>query len=133
MTAAYFVFEQDAPDGERKLFVFKLVNSDKIEQARSILNDPQSLKGHVQGTIVKSNAPYNPDWSFHLDPASIGFFEWQIEVCDSNVTHVEEHLDEVGGSYLPRSFWCPWSSKLLREITEEIDPITERPRRSSAL
>lgn len=45
-----------------------------------------------------------------------GLFEMQIEVCDANVTYVEEHLDEVGGGFLPKSFWCPWSSELEAEI-----------------
>jgi hypothetical protein len=126
--AAYFVFEQAAPKGENKLFVFKLVDSEKIDEARWIIQNKQSTKVHVQGTIVKSKAPYNPEWSFHVDPSSVDFFEIQIEVCDANVTYVEDHLEEVGGGTLPRSFWCPWSSRLTREVTNEIDPVTERPR-----
>lgn len=125
--AAYFIFEQFPPKGEKKkLFTFKLVDQPKIDEARSILRDQQSTKSHVQGAIVKSQAPYNPDWSFHLDPPSIGFFEMQIEVCDASVTYVEDHLDDIGGSTLPGSFWCPWSSQLLMEVTDQIDPITER-------
>jgi hypothetical protein len=112
-----FVFEQFTPEGIRKEFIFELTDSAKIAEARTILSNPKSLKVHVQGTVIPSTAPYNPGWSFHLDPASIGFFEMQIEVCDANVTYVEEHLDEIGGSFLPRSFWCPWSSRLVREIS----------------
>ena len=113
---AYFVFEQTSPKGEIKEFVFELRSSLKIAEARQILQDPTSLKAHVQGTIIASPAAYNPGWSFHLNPDSIGFFEMQIEVCDANVTYVEEHLDEIGGSTLPRNFWCPWSSRLTREV-----------------
>jgi hypothetical protein len=51
-----------------------------------------------------------------------------IEVCDADVTYVEEHLDEAGGSTLPHSFWCPWSPKLVAEVTDNIDSETERPR-----
>jgi hypothetical protein len=122
---AYFVFDQRSLEGECKLFVFKLVDKKKIDTARSILLGTQPTKTHVQGTIVKSPASYNQEWSFHLDPSSIDFFEMQIEVCDANVTYVERHLDEVGGSTLPKNFWCPWSSRLLMEITEQVDPITE--------
>ena len=124
---AYFEFTQEAPSGESKHFVFKLTDENKVSEARAILRG-ESTKVHVEGTIVPERAPYNPDWSFHLKPESIGFFEMQIEVCDANVTYVEKHLDEVGGSTLPRSFWCPWSSKLAREVTASIDPTTERPR-----
>lgn len=125
--SAYFEFAQESPSGVLEHFVFKLDNEEKIREARTILNG-QSDKSHVQGTIVHEPAPYNPAWSFHLAPDSIGFFEFQIELCDANVTYVEEHLDEVGGSTLPRSFWCPWSSRLSAEVTNRIDPATEKPR-----
>lgn len=113
---ALFEFRQVDPKGKEHSFVFKLTNTTKIEEARAIIAGAAPLKVHVQGTIISRQAPYNPQWSFHLAPDSIGFFEFQIEVCDANVTYVQEHLDEIGGSFLPRSFWCPWSSRLVREI-----------------
>ncbi len=125
--AAYFAFEQKSPKGELKHFVFKLVDETRISEARAILLQSHPTKNHVQGKIVISRAPYNPEWSFHLDPATIGFFEMQIEVCDANVTYVEEHLDKIGGATLPHNFWCPWSSRLSAEVTSSIDPDTERP------
>jgi hypothetical protein len=60
-----------------------------------------------------------------MAPDTIGFFEMQIEVCDANSNYVEEHLDEVGGSFLPKSFWCPWSSTLAAEVTHLVNPETE--------
>ena len=126
-TAAYFVFEQKSPEGELEQFVFKLTDQVKIDEARAILAEKRP-NDSVQGTVVQKQAPYNPGWSFHLAPDSIGFFEFQVEVCDANVTYVEEHLDEVGGSFLPKSFWCPWSSKLAAEITTQIEPSTETSR-----
>ena len=116
--SVYFAFHQTSPMGETKTFVFQLDDARRIAEARAILKDPASIKGHVQGTVIPVPAAYNPGWSFHLDPASIGFFEMQIEVCDSNVTYVEEHLEEIGGSFLPNSFWCPWSSRLIAEVSE---------------
>ena len=114
---AYFVFEQKSPKGELREFVFELHDEAKIAEARAILADTDTLKNHVQGTIIPRPIPYNPGWSFHLGPSTISFFEMQIEVCDANATYVEEHLDEIGGSTLPNSFWCPWSSRLARELT----------------
>jgi hypothetical protein len=35
-----------------------------------------------------------------------------MEVCDASMTYVEDHLDEVGGAFLPGAQWCPWDSKL---------------------
>lgn len=126
--AAYFYFSQESPEGQEQKFVFKLVEDTKIDQARELIRTGNKLSSHVQGTVIPAQAPYNPAWSFHLRPESIGFFELQIEVCDANVSYVQEHLDEVGGSFLPRSFWCPWSSQLAGEITDKIDPHSEELR-----
>lgn len=127
MSAAYFMFEQYSPKGENEQFIFKLVDEKRITEARAILAGKINKKA-VQGQIIKARAPYNPHWSFHLDPPSTSFFENAIEVCDANVTYVEEHLDEVGGSALPGGHWCPWSSRLTAEITKHINPGTEMPR-----
>lgn len=127
--AAYFSFQQEAPNGELHAFVFKLVHDDKIGEARRILADHSATKVHVLGTIVTSPAPYNSAWSFHLEPDSISFFELAAEVCDANVTYVEKHLSEVGGAFLPGNAWCPWSSRLNAEVTALIDPSTEELQR----
>jgi hypothetical protein len=126
MATAYFQFEQTSRKGELKTFIFKLTDDARIAEARAILAARNPTKVHVQGTIIATSAPYNPPWSFHLDPSSIGFFEMQIELCDANVTYVEDHLDEIGGSTLPRNFWCPWSSRLAAEVTEHIDLQSEK-------
>jgi hypothetical protein len=83
--AAYFEFEQTAPDGTLERFVFKLVDDNKIEEARLILRC-RGNKIHVQGTVVPQKASYNPQWSFHLQPETVGFLELQIEVCDARLT-----------------------------------------------
>ena len=127
-TPAYFLFEQKSPKGQTEQFTFKLTDPSRIAEARKILANKTDLRRSVEGTIVKQKAAYNPRWSFYQDPPTIAFFETAIEVCDANVTYVEEHLDEVGGSALPRSFWCPWSSRLTAEVTGGIAPDTEQPR-----
>ena len=128
-TSANFMFEQKSPKGETEQFTFKLTDPPRIAEARKILADKTDLRRSVEGTIIKQRAAYNPRWLFYLDPPTIAFFEMAIEVCDANVTYVEEHLDEVGGSTLPRSFWCPWSSRLTAEVNDNIDPHTEMPRK----
>ena len=110
---ARFVLETPpAPDQ----FVIELTDESKIQQARNILNGTQKDETHVVGRIIKRPAPYNPKWSYQLDPASISFFSYAIEVCDANIGYVEYHLDEAGGAFLPGGFWCPWSSRLVKEI-----------------
>jgi len=97
-------------------FVIELTDESKIQQARNILNGTEKDETHVVGRIIKRPAPYNPKWSYQLDPASISFFSFAIEVCDANVGYVEDHLDEAGGAFLPGLYWCPWNSRLVKEI-----------------
>lgn len=121
-TPARFVF--DAPPYYNQIetppssdqFVIELTDESKIQEARNILNGTQKDKTHVLGQIRKTPAPYNSKWSYHLDPASISFFSMAIEVCDANMGYVEDHLDEAGGAFLPGFYWCPWTSRLVKEI-----------------
>jgi uncharacterized protein (TIGR03437 family) len=110
---AYFVF--DGPPRTNQ-FVIKLTDPAKIQKARDILSGKETQTRHVSGKIIKQPAPYNPPWSFHLDPTTIEFFGLSTEVCDGSMAYVETHLDEAGGAFLPGNIWCPWSSRLIKEI-----------------
>jgi hypothetical protein len=101
---------------EADTFVIALNNPATIAEARAIASGEEQSKVHVTGLVVTGAVPYNAPWSFHLHPASISFFEMSIEVCDAATTYVEEHLDEVGGAFLPGRRWCPWSSRVIEEI-----------------
>jgi len=114
--AAYFAFEQ-APDEE---FVFELQDDKLIEHARRLVSGETSDQPHVMGRIVKRKQPYNPNWDFHLDPDTIRFFDSAIEVCDADMRYVEDHLEEACGAFLPGCTWCPWSSKVVREVTQPV-------------
>ncbi len=110
---AYFVF--DSPP-RKDLFVIKLTDPVKIRKARDILSGKEKDARHVSGLIVKQPACYNAPWGYHLDPQSIEFFSFAIEVCDGAMGYIESHLDEVGGALLPGNRWCSWGSRLVREI-----------------
>lgn len=97
-------------------FVFELRDAEKIAHARRILTGEEKEAIHVQGCVALEPAWYNPPWSFYFDPDSIDFFPYAIEVCDASICYVEEHRDEVGGSFLPECVWCPWGSELIEEI-----------------
>ncbi|MFD7630558.1 calmodulin-binding protein [Streptomyces sp. NPDC059851] len=109
--ARYFEFT-DGTD----TFVIKLTDPAKVRQARDILRGVDTENVGVMGTIVKTPAAYNKPWKYHLDPNSVAFFGMAMEVCDASIAYVDDHLDEVGGALLPRSTWCPWQSKLTREL-----------------
>jgi hypothetical protein len=113
---AYFEFQ----DVHNDRFVIKLVEEKKIAHARAILAGRSVERLSISGRIVKKPAPYNPGWSYHLKPRSIAFFDFAIEVCDASIGFVEDHRKAVGGSFLPGGRWCPWTSRLTREVTLEV-------------
>jgi hypothetical protein len=116
-TSRYFAFKDryDSPDRE---FIFELTDQKKIDHALKVLSGEERDRIHVMGRIVKRPQPYNPGWSYHLDPNTIEFFQVAIEVCDATMTYTEDHLDEAGGAFLPGSHWCPWGSEIAREVKQ---------------
>jgi hypothetical protein len=110
---AYFGFTDDSA---KELFVMKLTNSIRINEARDILSGKQTRNTHPMGLVVMNKADYNPHWSYHLEPDSIAFVENTVEISDATVRYVEDHLGEVGGSFLPGSIWCAWKARLIREM-----------------
>jgi hypothetical protein len=109
--AAYFAM-RDITGAE---FTIQLTDPGTIAEARDIVD--QGLHKIVIGRIVKSTAPYNPRWDFHYNPATVTFADAAIEVCDATTPYVEDHLDEAGGPFLPGLYWCPWTGRLIREVT----------------
>jgi len=114
MSTAYF----QMLDSDNCPFVIRLEDDALIAHARELVSGATNRQPHVQGTVVTSPADYNPGWRYHLDPASIKFFDMALEVCDAASTYVEKHLDEIGGAFLPKSHWCPWASRLTAEVTD---------------
>ncbi|CAO3644962.1 unnamed protein product [Cunninghamella blakesleeana] len=110
---AYFEFKYPPMP---ETFIFKLTDDDRIAEARKILSGEEKERVHVHGRIIKRPVPYNPRWSYHLDPSTINFFHMAIEVCDAHIQYVEDHLDEAGGAFLPGGHYCPWNSILTREV-----------------
>jgi hypothetical protein len=99
-------------------FVVKLTSDEDIRHARELLSGETTDRPHLLGRIRHVTAPYNARWNFHFEPQSVRFFDVAIEVCDASTTYVQDHLDEAGGAFLPGNVWCPWSSRLVKEIPE---------------
>lgn len=113
-TVAYFRFTDTA----RKYFIIKLTDPIKIAQARTIISKKQSKI--LNGVISKQKAVYNPAWSYVYEPMSIEFADFAAEVCDGNMQYIQDHLSEVGGSFLPGNRWCPWTSRMVDEVTTAV-------------
>ena len=88
---------------------------------RALIRDPQviaeaeSLIGAGEGRILSGgllagDGGFNGPWSWHLDPDTITFSDFTIELCDGCPMFVEEDLDywlEVVRQY------CPWSTEVV--------------------
>ncbi|MEU6596124.1 BP74-related protein [Streptomyces flaveolus] len=109
---AYFEFT----DITHERAIVRIDDPAKIQHARDLLSGVTDERPHLIGRIVKRQAPYNPRWSFHYNPDTVDFFDVAIEVCDATLPYVEDHLDEAGGAFLPGLHWCPWTSRLTREV-----------------
>ncbi|MEP7337809.1 MAG: hypothetical protein ABI977_08690 [Acidobacteriota bacterium] len=110
---AYFVMEVPP---RKDNFVVKLTDPAGIQKARDLVSGRDQSATQITGIIVKQPACYNPPWSFHFEPDSIGFFDSAIEVCDASIAYTESFLSDAGGAFLPDNRWCQWGSRLLREI-----------------
>jgi Big-like domain-containing protein len=111
---AYFIF--DYPPDPRT-FVIKLTDSQIIQQARDILST--GTPKIISGTIIKQPVYYNAPWSYHLDPKSIAFVDAAVELCDAGMGYLENNLDTAYPG------WCPWGSRLVREIPAPAKPGSE--------
>ncbi|RSM97128.1 calmodulin-binding protein [Nonomuraea sp. WAC 01424] len=111
--AAYFL----VTDITRAEFVIQLTDPEKIQHARDLISGVTYDRPHIIGRIMKRPVPYNPRWSYHYYPETIDFFDVSIEVCDATFPYVEDHLDEAGGAFLPGLVFCPWTSRLVQEVS----------------
>lgn len=138
---AYFEFS----DSHGDTFIMTITDPDTIQQARDILSDRQkdprkppkdgddrddsgepigalaksTDAWHPTGTITKDTAWYNLEWGYHYKPSTVSFAQISVEVCDSAIYYLQQHLDEAGGSFLPDLQWCPWSADLENEVVLE--------------
>ncbi|MGW2157575.1 BP74-related protein [Nonomuraea sp. NPDC001699] len=110
--AAYF----EMTDITRERFIIRLTDPAKIQHARDLVNGETTDRPHVIGRILKRQALYNPRWSYHYNPETVDFFDQAFEVCDATIPYVEDNLDEAGAAFLPGLVWCPWTSRLVREV-----------------
>ena len=115
--ARYFAFViTGAPHREPHEFIFKTTDPVLQDKIDFILGGSPQAEQRVTGKVVVGRAEYNEAWPFHLDPDSISLVGWSIEVCDATPMEIEDHLSQVGGDFLPNNEWCPWSSRLVREV-----------------
>jgi hypothetical protein len=74
------------------------------------LRDGRSLASIPNGRVRRGQVPYNPPWSWHIDPDDVAMAEVTIELCDGRPSYIEAHLDEWLNTVVR---FCPWSARLV--------------------
>lgn len=89
------------------------------ESFRILVNDPAVIAEAerlvaagepkiVVGRVEAGDGGFNAPWSWHLAPATVGFAEVTIELCDGCPSFLEAHPAD----WLGRDF-CPWSAQVV--------------------
>ena len=99
-------------------FIIKLTDPAKIDHARQIIAGATQENQNISGKIIQTRAPYNPKWSYYLEPSSIRFTEISIEQCSSTAADMEERVTTTGETGVIKDIWCPYPSKPTREIVK---------------
>lgn len=89
-----------------------------IEQVEKQLQKPfDERKMFINGDIARGSGA-NAQLGWHFIPGEWELAESAVEVCDGRPDMVDENLDywvdQVG-------FFCPWSSRVLREVPQTAD------------
>lgn len=71
---------------------------------------------HINGRIarIEGDCDINKEWSWYFLSDDWVMADASIELCDGNPQYVEDHLED----YLYIDRYCPWGSKVSKEITQ---------------
>ena len=104
-------------DYSGKEFVIRLTNEQRIAEARRILSGEETMSTHVMGRIRKRAGRLQPGLVIPPRPGHRHLLHDGHRGMRRQHHYVDDHLDEACGPFLPGCFWCPWSSRLTREVS----------------
>jgi hypothetical protein len=84
----------------------ELVTPESIENARMLL-DGEEAPGIPNGVVLRDgDGGVNEPWSWHIDPETLEWADFTIEVCDGLPSDVEEDT-------ITSENYCPWSAEVI--------------------
>ncbi|MCX8071036.1 MAG: hypothetical protein N3C12_01105 [Candidatus Binatia bacterium] len=104
------IYEVQVCGDER--FRVHIQDSETLELAERILAGKEQPK-IVTGELRCGHGNFNGPWSWHLDPATVGFADIAIELCDACPSFVEEELDYWLHTV---ARYCPWTAEIVRRV-----------------
>jgi len=67
----------------------------------------------ITGILRRGGGGFNPPWSWHLDPLTVGFADVTIGLCDGCPSMVERELDYWVDTV---EQFCPWSTRVTGRV-----------------
>ena len=99
-------------DVNGETFVMRTTDPETMQRAVAVLNGSENL--FPIGPLRSGDGGFNAPWSWHMDDDEVRLTEVAVEVCDGLPSYVEEHVEDfLGVGY------CPWSGRIIRELTSE--------------
>ena len=79
-----------------------------IAEARQLINSGEQRI--INGRLRRGDGGFNEPWAWHIDPDSISFADFTIELCDGCPGHIEDDLDYWVDTV---KNYCPWSTEII--------------------
>ena len=86
-------------------YKIELATPELVAHAEALLAG-ESVAAIPNGVVVRNDPGPNAPWSWHIDPATLGFADLTIEVCDGLPSYVEDEI-------VTSDQYCPWSAKVI--------------------
>ena len=86
-------------------YKIELATPELVQHARDLLAG-EEVASIPNGTVVRDDPGVNAPWSWHIDPATLEFADFTIEVCDGLPSYVEDGT-------VTSDQYCPWSAEIV--------------------
>ena len=86
-------------------YKIELATPELIEHVKQIMAG-EDVALIPNGLVVRDDPGVNAPWSWHIDPASLGFADVTTEVCDGLPSYVEDGT-------VTSPYFCPWLTKVI--------------------
>ena len=86
-------------------FKIELTTPDLIDHAQRLLQG-EAISAIPIGTVVRGEPGVNEPWSWHVDPGTLEFADFAIEVCDGLPSYVEDGT-------VTSDQYCPWTATVI--------------------
>ena len=99
-------------------FLVKIDQPEQVRTARLLLSGQLSHR-IIVGDVVPGSGGYNRnpktdlEWGWNLEPSSVQFSEYTIELCDGTPSYLDAHLDEWVSVV---KTYCPWTGEVVAEV-----------------